>query len=772
MSITQRNFFISSLTLLVALSILPLLAGALERPERAERPDLRVFNNLVVPEAPTALYRGGEIIVKMEGAERFRRVRGTAAETVPELLATYRARGDVLYAEPNYLAHAFFVPNDQYYNYQWHFDNAVYGGVHAEDAWDVSTGSGVIVAVIDTGVAYENYVQGSRRYYQAPDLAGTSFVAGYDFVNNDTHPNDDQGHGTHVTGTIAQSTNNSAGVAGLAYGASIMPIKALNSRGSGSYADIADGVRYAADNGASVINLSLGGSATATYLEEALAYAYNKGVTIVAASGNGGAGSVSYPAAYDDYVIAVGATRFDEARASYSNYGSSLDIVAPGGDTSVDQNGDGYRDGVLQQTFSSRRYGDFGYYFYQGTSMATPHVAAAAALVLANGNATTPDGVRSALEGSADDLGAAGRDNLYGHGLLNAAAALGVVPTPPPPPEPVDTFPIVVLTAPSEGLIVSGLISLTATSSDDVGVTEVSFSVDGSSVGTDATAPYEILWDTTLVSDGNHTIMAIATDTAGQESNDEVSVVVENVNEAPSITTSPVTSATEGTLYQYDVDATDPDAGDALTYMLSVNPSGMSIDEGTGLIEWTPSGAQLGDNAVTVTATDTLGLSDEQSFTVAVSELPPLPSEIVVFTDSFEDGFTKWTEGPQSDWHTSGQRATDGSRSAEVDGSTVNGLLVSDLIDLGGKTNATVTFSWLIERGLDSGEYLAFDVSTDNGATWVEKGRLRGNNDQENTWHDASIIVNDTTELTLRFRATMSRRNEDANVDNVVVTAF
>lgn len=384
-------------------------------------------------------FREGEIVVKYRGDDKPTLV-GVSGMTVSTLLNEYRDRADVEYAEPNYIATAFYVPNDQYYPVQWNFDNAQNGGVEAEQGWDVSSGNGVVVAVIDTGVAYENYQQGGwfwgqTNYYQAPDLAGTNFVAGYDFVNDDTHPNDDEGHGTHVAGTIAGTTGNSTGVAGLAYGASIMPIKVLDSGGSGTYLDVAEGIRWAADHGAKVINLSLGGSSGATYLEEALQYAYNQGVTIVAAAGNNGAGSVSYPAAYNDYVIAVGATRFDETKAGYSNYGSALDIVAPGGDTSVDQNGDGYADGILQQTFDGA-YNNFNYYFYQGTSMATPHVAAGAAMVIANG-ANTPSAVRNILESTADDLGASGRDNTYGHGLLNLAAALGASVTPPEPePEP------------------------------------------------------------------------------------------------------------------------------------------------------------------------------------------------------------------------------------------------------------------------------------------------------------------------------------------------
>jgi subtilisin family serine protease len=283
----------------------------------------------------------------------------------------------------------------------------------------------------------------TTRYEQAPDLSGTSFwtnadevagdsldndgndfvddVGGWDFINSDAHPNDDNGHGTHVSGTIAQTTNNGFGVAGVAFETAIMPVKVLNAAGTGSLDMLAEGIRYAVDNGADVISLSLGGPGSAA-LESAVAYAYNNGVVVVAASGNENA-AVGYPAAYDDYVIAVGATQYDEARAPYSNYGSSLDIVAPGGNILLDQNFDEFADGVLQNTFGDTPV-DWAYWFYQGTSMATPHVSGVAALLLARDVTLTPDEIRDVLQSTADDLGVAGRDNTFGYGLVNAEAAL------------------------------------------------------------------------------------------------------------------------------------------------------------------------------------------------------------------------------------------------------------------------------------------------------------------------------------------------------------
>jgi len=272
--------------------------------------------------------------------------------------------------------------------------------------------SGAVVAIIDTGIRVGS------------DLSGTSFVPGYDFVNNDNNPIDDNGHGTHVAGTVAQSTNNGIGVAGVAFCASLMPVKVLNAQGSGSYSTIANGIYYAVDHGANIISMSLGGTYSSQTLQNAVAYAYNHGVTCIAAAGNNGKNGVSYPAAYDAYVIAVGATQYDKTRAPYSNYGSSLDVMAPGGNTNVDQNGDGYPDGVLQQTFTMQGSNVlWGYYFYQGTSMATPHVSGVAALLYAKG-VTSPDSIRNVIQSTAIDLGSPGWDMYYGYGLVNAYNAL------------------------------------------------------------------------------------------------------------------------------------------------------------------------------------------------------------------------------------------------------------------------------------------------------------------------------------------------------------
>ena len=305
-------------------------------------------------------------------------------------------------------------PNDPQYKFQWHLDQ-----IGMPKAWQLADGNGVIVAVLDTGVAYEDY----RNFHLLPDLKGITFVDPYDFVSNTKHANDDHGHGSHVTGTIAQVTHNGIGVAGVARNVRIMPLKVLSGSGSGSVAGIADAIRYAADKGAKVINMSLGGAFPSAVLKKAVAYAHGKGVTVVCAAGNESRGRVGYPAAYPG-AIAVAATQFDEATTFYSNWGKDIDIAAPGGNTRVDQNGDGMPDGVLQNTIALGDPTKDDYFGYMGTSMASPHVAGVAALVIGEG-VTDPDRVETVLKDSArKPEGHKFDGERYGAGIVDAPAAV------------------------------------------------------------------------------------------------------------------------------------------------------------------------------------------------------------------------------------------------------------------------------------------------------------------------------------------------------------
>lgn len=331
-------------------------------------------------------------------------------EGIDQLLERIRTNDAVEAAEPMFVYRASFVPNDPGFPKQWNLKQ-----IGAPEAWDASQGKGVVVAVLDTGIAYENY----QEFRRVPDLAGTRFVEGYDFVNQDGHPNDDHGHGTHVAGTIAQATDNGEGVAGVAFKASLMPLKVLDHFGSGTSANIADAIRWAADHGARVLNLSLGGGARSEVVASAVRYARKKGAVVVCAAGNTGRGQVEYPAAYDD-ALAVGAVGPTGALAPYSAWGKALDLLAPGGDKS--QGGDD--SGIVQNTIDPRDVGRSVYASYQGTSMAAPHVAGVAALLFAQG-AKSPDEVEKALYASATPMdGQSGWSERAGHGLLNAGKAM------------------------------------------------------------------------------------------------------------------------------------------------------------------------------------------------------------------------------------------------------------------------------------------------------------------------------------------------------------
>lgn len=339
---------------------------------------------------------------------------GHVPEGVDEdaLLERIRSNPNVEVAEPMALVHASYAPNDPLFEKQWNLRM-----INMPKAWDRSKGKGVVVAVIDTGIAYEDY----QEFRQVPDLKGVKFVTGYDFVNDTEHANDDQSHGTHVAGTIAQATNNGEGVAGVAFEATLMPVKVLNHFGSGNTADIADAIRFAADHGAKVINMSLGGGGRSAVMEHAVEYARAHGTVVVCAAGNGGRGIVEYPAAYPGSV-AVGAVGPTGTKAPYSSWGKELDIAAPGGDKSQGDQG-----GIVQNTIDPQDPSKSIYASFQGTSMATPHVAAVAALLWAAG-AKNVDQVEKALFASAKPpAGTRGWSEQFGHGILDAEGALAAL---------------------------------------------------------------------------------------------------------------------------------------------------------------------------------------------------------------------------------------------------------------------------------------------------------------------------------------------------------
>ncbi len=379
----------------------------------------------------------------------------TAAGDVPVLLAGnskllakwetlqaikhLRRQADVEYAEPNYIRRTTLVPTDQFYPLQWH-----YPLINLPQAWDITTGdSNVIVAVIDTGILSSH-----------PDLQG-QLVAGYDFVRDIANANDGDGidadpddpgnaglggssfHGTHVAGTVAAATNNVSGVAAASWATRLMPLRALGFLGGTSY-DIRQAVRYAAglsnDSGttpaqpADIINLSLGGEGFSQADQDLVTVVRNQGVIIIAAAGNNSSSVPFYPASYQG-VISVSAVDINRQRAPYSNFGTFVDVAAPGGDASQDINGDGNPDAVLS-TGGDDSSGSLqlNYRFLQGTSMAAPHVAGVVALMKAVAPGLTPAQLDNLLASGqiTQDLGAPGRDDVFGFGLIDAHRAVVV----------------------------------------------------------------------------------------------------------------------------------------------------------------------------------------------------------------------------------------------------------------------------------------------------------------------------------------------------------
>ncbi len=341
---------------------------------------------------------------------------GTELSTVEQL----NADPGVEYAEPNYLYYALGTPNDPSFGVQW-----AHTRIHSTEAWDVTTGnSGITIAILDTGIDEGH-----------PDLSA-KIVAGYDFVGNDSNPRDENGHGTHVAGIAAAVTNNGIGMAGMDWQARIMPIRVLDEEGLGWTSDIADGITWAYQHGANVVNLSLGGTSYSQTMQNAVTAAHNSGALVAAAMGNcrtGGtadcplANPTTYPAAYN-HVMAVAATTLTDVFAPYSQYGTHCDIAAPGGDMIYYHDATGiYSTMPTYPVYMT----DLGYYenydFAHGTSQATPHVAGLAALVWSAAPTLTPDQVQIAIQQTALDLGAPGKDVNYGYGLINARAALRAV---------------------------------------------------------------------------------------------------------------------------------------------------------------------------------------------------------------------------------------------------------------------------------------------------------------------------------------------------------
>jgi subtilisin len=528
------------------------------------------------------------------------------------------------YVEPNYTAEKLGE------KLPWGIDRVDADALHSEG----TTGSGATLAILDTGVDDDH-----------PDLAdnvdpslGAAFGSscgsesggcrfgreGYNGNDCNYEWSDDDDHGSHVAGTADAVRGNNEGVAGgVSTEATIMPVKVLDGCGSGSYADIADGVRYAADNGADVINMSLGGSSGDSTLKNACQYAYDNGVLLVAAAGNDGPCSdcVSYPAKYST-VMAVSATDKDDSLADYSSTGPEIELAAPGSDVLST---------IPPESDDGSTYED-GYETFSGTSMATPHVAGTGGQVFANSSFTNEE-IRQHLKDTAEDIGLA--SNEQGAGLVDAENAVDSLGS-------TDSAPSVSWVNPSDGETVSGTITVridASDSEDSDDSLEVTYNVDGGSSWSTSynstSGYYEDSLDTTQFSDGDHTFEANATDSAGNTSTSSITVTTDNTESAPTVDSLSVSEVeTSDSDAEFDVDwsVSDGDGDlDSVDLSLTDDTDGesedsasvsVSGDAASGTTRLVASGDDGSGNSYTVdaTVTDSNGNTGSDSTTVSETE--------------------------------------------------------------------------------------------------------------------------------------------------------
>ncbi|HWZ31609.1 MAG TPA: S8 family serine peptidase [Bryobacteraceae bacterium] len=391
------------------------------------------------------------------------------------------------FVEPDYLAHVNTTPNDPGYPSQWHLAT-----IQAPYAWNITTGStSVPIAMVDSGVDTTH-----------PDLA-SKVVGGWNFLTGNSTITDTMGHGTTTAGAAAAIGNNGVGVAGVAWLNPIMPLIVVDATGYASYSNMASAISYAADHGARIVNVSIGGTSPSSTLQTAVNYAWNKGTIVFASAGNGGINAPYYPAGCQN-VVSVGATDSTDTVAAFSNYGSFLSLTAPGVNIYTTTSGGGYGYGT-------------------GTSYSSPIAAAVGALMLSKSPSLSASTLVSTLEQNSDDLGPAGWDQYYGWGRVNAYKALNATTTTTNNP------PVVSISSPSNGNTVKASLAVQGTATDTVSLSQIQFFVDGNLASTAYASPFSFAWNTSTSSNGTHTLSVKAYDVANNMGQASVSVSVNNV---------------------------------------------------------------------------------------------------------------------------------------------------------------------------------------------------------------------------------------------------
>ena len=459
---------------------------------------------------------------------------GVSVLDVPEQAADAIAQalsrtGSFTFVEHDFVAHGgATTPDDPDFASQWHLAK-----IQAANAWDISKGStGVPIAIIDSGADPTH-----------PDLA-PRLVPGWSFLTSTSNTADVLGHGTAVAGAAGAATNNLTGVAGVGWLNPIMPLVVLDSSNYASYSNIASAINYAADHGARIISVSIGGSAASSTLQSAVDYAWSKGAVIFAAAMNNSSQTPYYPAACN-HVLAISATEPTDTLASFSNYGNWIDLSAPG-------------DTILTTTKGG------GYGSWYGTSLATPIAAAVGALALSVNPSLTNSALVTLLETNSDDLGAAGYDNYFGWGRVNAYKAVTAAKGSTTSSDTVS--PTVSVSSPFSGQTIAGTISVQGTAMDNVGVTKVELDVDGTAVATTTvtaalSVPFSFSWNSGTKTNGAHTVAVRAFDAANNVGSASVSVNVSNATPdttTPKVSiTAPVSGATVSSTISVQGTATD-----------------------------------------------------------------------------------------------------------------------------------------------------------------------------------------------------------------------
>jgi subtilisin family serine protease len=514
------------------------------------------------------------------------RVPAHALDRVKEALSH---NPNISFVEENFIAETSYTPNDQYFSSQWHLPK-----ISAPAGWDLTTGSAdTPIAIIDSGVDPDH-----------PDLMD-KLIPGYNFLggNSDTH--DVRGHGTAVAGSAAAQTDNVTGIAGVAVDNPIMPLVVLNADGWATYYDIARAITYAADNNVRVMNISIGGSSSSSTLQSAVNYAWDKGAVIVASAANYSTDTPYYPAACD-HVVAVSATTSGDSLASFSNFGSWVDLSAPGASIRTTNNGGGY-----------------GY--WNGTSFASPITAGLAALIFSANPQLTNAQVVDIMTRNADDLGAPGFDTTFAHGRINVYESLLEALT--AAPEPDTTPPTSAITDPAPGAVVSGEVIVNVSASDDVAVSQVDLFIDGVFFATDTTEPFGFLWDSGTYANGSHELTAVAHDSSGNTGQSHpLTFIVDNQpigidTVAPTVSiTSPKQGSSTKRNVNVQVAASDDRAVTKVEFYLDGVIAHIVIaTQDTYSWRWNTGDAASGDHVISVKAFDAAGNEGTDSVTVQKS---------------------------------------------------------------------------------------------------------------------------------------------------------